>query len=136
MIDWSKYINIPFKDLGRDFSGSDCYGLIALIFKEECNIDIPNYTELLYGKERSQLKDKRDSKLENLGFYWLKDETLKPFDVLLFNKSCGLDITSHIGLCIGNRKFIHVLEDFPSMIERLDNPFWKSKFYGAMRWLK
>jgi probable lipoprotein NlpC len=136
MTKWTKYINIPFKDLGRDSSGADCYGLIALIFKKECNVDIPDYTELLYGKERKCLKNKKDDKLESLGFSWVEDNKLKPFDVLLFNKSCGAEITSHIGLYIGHGKFIHVLEDFPSMIERLDNTFWKSRYYGAMRWQK
>jgi probable lipoprotein NlpC len=134
---WSKYINIPFKDLGRDFSGVDCYGLIALIFKEEKGLVIPDYTELLYGKDRTEIKEKRDNILESMGIFWVKAEgKLKPFDALIFNRGCNSKVSSHVGLYIGNNKFIHVLENFPSYIEKLDNSVWKSRLYGAMRWLK
>jgi probable lipoprotein NlpC len=135
--DWTPYINLPFKDLGRDFSGVDCYGLVALVYEFEKNVIIPDYTELLYNKDRHDIKEKKEHILETLGVYWLKvKDKLKPFDVLVFNKSCNSKIASHVGLCIGKGKFIHVLEDSPSRIERLDNPLWKTKFYGALRWQK
>lgn len=136
MINWSRYINIPFKDLGRDFDGVDCYGLVALVYKEELGIYLPDYTELFYGKERNSLKEKKDSTLRSIGIEWVPDKKpLAKFDALIFNKVlCNTTVTSHIGLYINNNKFLHVLQDFPSVIDRLDNPFWKSKFYGAMRW--
>ncbi len=137
MTNWTKYINIPFKDLGRNFEGVDCYGLIALIYEKEKDILIPDYTELLYGQDRCDIKTKQDHILESIGISWVKTEgKLKPFDVLIFNKGCTSKIAAHVGLYVSNGKFIHVLEDFPSSLERFDNPFWKSKFYGAMRWQK
>jgi probable lipoprotein NlpC len=136
MRNWAKYINIPFKDLGRSFSGVDCYGLLALIYENELGIVLPDYTELVYNS-RCDLKTKNDHILKSIGINWVQtDSKLKEFDALLFNRRCDTRITSHIGLYAGNGKFLHVLEDFPSMLERLDNPLWKSKFYGAMRWQK
>lgn len=37
------YISIPFKPLGRDTTGCDCYGLVRLFLKEEYNTTLPIY---------------------------------------------------------------------------------------------
>ena len=47
-MNFEKYINLPYKHKGRDFSGIDCWGLVYLVYKEEKNILIPNFTELQY----------------------------------------------------------------------------------------
>lgn len=133
MINWKKYINIPYKEFGRDFNGVDCYGLVALIYKEEKGLVIPDYTELAYNKTRYDIKSQEEHILSSMGIKWVMSDNIKPFDALIFNKRSNCKITSHIGLYIGNNKFIHVLENFPSHIERLSNPIWKSKLYGVMR---
>ncbi len=133
MTNWKKYTNIPYKEFGRDFNGVDCYGLIALIYKEEKNIIIPDYTELAYNKTRYDIKNQEDHILKSIGIAWVFENKPKTFDVLIFNKGSNCKITSHIGLYMGNNKFIHVLENFPSYIERLNNPLWKSRLYGVMR---
>lgn len=43
---WSeKYIGIPFLDHGRAWEGCDCYGLCALIWREQFNLKVPSYGE-------------------------------------------------------------------------------------------
>lgn len=41
-----KYVGIPFVDGGRDWTGLDCWGLVRLVLKTECNIEVPSYGDI------------------------------------------------------------------------------------------
>jgi cell wall-associated NlpC family hydrolase len=41
-----RYVGIPFIDGGRDWNGLDCWGLVRLVLKTECQIDVPSYGEI------------------------------------------------------------------------------------------
>ena len=70
MINFSKYINLPYKNLGRSFDGVDCYGLIWLIYKGELGIELPDFTELCYSQR--WYKEKKDSIItENIDRRWV-----------------------------------------------------------------
>ena len=44
--EWTgQYIGIPFKELGRDMEGCDCWGLTRLICMKELGFTVPSYTE-------------------------------------------------------------------------------------------
>ena len=42
MFDYKRYLQIPYKPLGRDWNGCDCWGLLCLIAKEEYTIALPD----------------------------------------------------------------------------------------------
>jgi len=44
-----KYLDIPFVEMGRDFSGCDCWGLVVLFFKTEFGIDLEDHSESYKG---------------------------------------------------------------------------------------
>ncbi len=137
-IDFSKYINIPYKELGRDWNGVDCYGLVVLIFREEVGLHLPDFTDLLYSKERYEIDKKQDHFLNSIGIKWvdIKKEQLRPLDVLVFNKINDIKLSTHVGIYIESNKFIHVQENYPSMLGKLDDPYWKGKLYRAIRYKK
>jgi len=127
---YNKYINLPFSNLGRDFNGCDCYGLFYLIYKEERNIILPDFTEVKYSLE--WFKEEKNHIIEHIWEAWIKvDEPYKEYDGLIFYSS--KHIASHIGLWIGEGdKFIHINDKQPARVNKL-NRAYKSRLYGVMR---
>jgi len=125
-----KYINLPYKNLGRDFSGVDCYGLLYLIYKKELQIDLPDFVSLQYQKE--WYKQNENVILDNIWNQWEQiSAPFKKFDALLFKLNSKM-IVNHCGVYVGDQKFIHVYEDSPSCINRLEGP-WLTYFYKGYR---
>lgn len=42
LIDYTKYLSIPYKINGCGWNGADCWGLVKIIAKEEFGIELPN----------------------------------------------------------------------------------------------
>ena len=134
MIDFSKYIGLKFKYKGRDFNGVDCYGLVLLILKNEKQIEFREYeySRKWYLEGKNYIVD-----IKNDSFNWssVSLEKIKPFDVILLYASPNRIIVNHMGLYLGEEKFIHISEDHNSMLERL-NDRWVSRIYAIMRYSK
>ena len=131
MYNFSKYINIKYKHLGRDFDGVDCYGLIKLIYKNEKGIVLPdyNYEENWYEKDQTIIQNE----LPNMKTWVRLKYPSEPFDLIIFYLSPTSKIANHIGLYTYDEKFLHTKEGWASHIERL-NPHWQSRFYAALRY--
>lgn len=124
-----KYIDLPYKNLGRDFDGVDCYGLLWLIYKEERNIVLPDFTELMYDQKWYR---KHNHIVDNISDEWSKvKEPFKRYDAIIFYGR--YEVADHIGVYIGDNKFIHITENSTSMISRLDD-YWCKKIYGVIRY--
>lgn len=132
MYNFGKYIGIPYKNLGRDFSGCDCYGLVYLVYKTELGIVLPDYTELQYSKDWYK---EENHILENIDSKWSKVEETpyKIFDALIFYGIGFTTVANHIGIYIGDDKFLHVFSSSTSMISRLEK--FSNKLYGVMRYI-
>jgi cell wall-associated NlpC family hydrolase len=99
----------------RAESGFDCSGLIRYVFAESLQWRLP-------GSAREQFR---------VGLEVDRDSLL-PADLLFF--STGGSQASHVGLCIGPRRFVHA----PSArgvvrIEELRGHYWLSQFDGGRR---
>ena len=130
MINFEKYMDISFKEKGRDLSGLDCYGLIYIFFKNELGIILPDFLEVKYHGDWS--KKGEDHILENIPntFNKVVDSEFKKFDLHLFFDSTG--IASHVGMNIGNGKFLHINEGSYSRISNLG--IYKRLLYGTLRY--
>lgn len=42
---WTRdaYLGIPYRDLGRDRAGCDCWGLVRLVWAEQAGVEVPMY---------------------------------------------------------------------------------------------
>lgn len=128
-----KYLRIPFKTHGRDFSGCDCGGLVWLVYKHELGIELPDWREL-YSDTRVQnsleLFETVSTMLGENGIE-VEPRDIRPFDVLSFR--IGTD-PIHVGVAINKRVFLHTMAGRTNAVqERLDNPQWRNRLVGCYR---
>jgi len=132
-IDVSDLVGIPFKNRGRDPKVAlDCAGLAIQVFKRY-GMNIPD-ANISAGDTEKFNEFVEYSKIHE---DW--EELNEPEDgcLILFRDLDGeTSFVGHVGICIGNGDFIHTLKRYSSsMIDRLDNPFWKNMIIGYYRWV-
>ena len=120
---YDKYIGIPYLENGRSTSGLDCWGLVRLFYKQEFNIDLPSYVEEYSGSYDPKLPQT----IENYKDSWTKTCAPKLGDVCLFNM---LGEPSHVGIYLGENKFLHARQDQASVIESTQRPIWRNRLEG------
>ena len=128
-----KYIRIPFKTKGRDFSGCDCGGLVWLVYKNELGIELPDWRDMYSGtriENSLELEETVSTVLgENAVEVDLKDA--EPFDVVSFRIK---DSSMHVGLVINKHIFFHIMEGYTKVVaERFSNPQWRGRVTGCFR---
>lgn len=109
-----KYLGTPYKYGGTTTSGFDCSAFVQQVFKD-LGISVPRDT----GSQYQQGKAVSKSNLE-LG------------DLVFFNTS-GKGV-SHVGIYIGDNKFVHAASSKGVSVTSLNDPYyWGSKYIGAKR---
>jgi cell wall-associated NlpC family hydrolase len=136
-MNFEKYINLPYRHKGRDFLGVDCWGLVYLVYKEEKNILIPDFTELQYTpvlKEDSPdliptILDKYNNKI----IQEVKEPN-RVLDIIIFYGGCGnFSVANHVGLFIGDGRFLHSTSSSGSEVDRLLG-YYQQKIYKTLRY--
>lgn len=103
-----KYIGTPY---GGEF---DCSGYVWKVFSEN-GIDLPRSSKAQYNHGES-----------------VEKADLQKGDLVFFNTS-GSGI-SHVGIYIGNNKFIHSASSSGVSISKLNDPYyWGSRYVGAAK---
>jgi cell wall-associated NlpC family hydrolase len=125
-----EYINLPYKNIGRDKSGVDCYGLVKVIYEDKLNINLPDFTELLYDKDWYKTQNHI---IDNIWEDWVEvTQPYKIWDALLFYSFELKTIVNHIGIMIDEGKFLHISSKYPSRVDRLTD-YWESRLYKVLR---
>ncbi len=114
-----RYLQIPFKDGGRDWSGCDCWGLIYLIY-QEAGYNLPAYGEIgateLIQVQRQILGDKLKPNWERVGNL---EESCG--DVVVMTGASRIDgvvrhALVHVGLVVRPGWVIHTEQDRGPML--------------------
>jgi sulfur carrier protein ThiS len=122
-MNFDKYIGLPYQENGRTTEGVDCWGLARLFYKQELNIDLPDYSDLYTGSWDEQV-----TKLINYHKdSWQEVKQPQVGDLCLFNI---YGEPAHIGVYVGENKFLHSRDGQDSVIETLNNPMWKRRIAG------
>jgi cell wall-associated NlpC family hydrolase len=125
----ARYIGLPFRSLGRDQSGLDCWGMVYLVYREVFAHEVPQYAD--YG-------DAYD--IEEIGALirgeivtrWREVSHERLGDVILLRvkgQPC------HVGVVIARGKFLHSFEGTQSCVERYDNLKWGRRKLGFYRYV-
>lgn len=97
-----KFLNIPYKPAGRDYSGCDCYGLIYLFYRDFLNKDIKKFD--IYD-------DCKIIQISNILNTHKKEffQVTNPhnFDIILFRRK-KFDL--HVGIFLTKSKMLHISE--------------------------
>jgi probable lipoprotein NlpC len=111
-----QYRGIPYRYGGRDRKGLDCSGLIYLSFRDALGVSVPLNSEQLYR--------------------WVEpapSDAVQIGDLIFFKTS---DTISHVGIYIGDGKFIHSASSGPKtgvIYSSLDEDYWQRTYAGAGR---
>jgi probable lipoprotein NlpC len=113
-----KYEHTPYRYGGLDRRGLDCSGLVYVSFHDALGVTVPRNTWGLYS--------------------WVEKipvENANPGDLVFF-KTGGNGSVSHVGIFIGDRRFIHAASEGPVtgvMYSSLDERYWSRTYAGAGR---
>ena len=126
-MNYDKYIGLPYLDNGRTEAGVDCWGLARLVYRDEYKIDLPSYTEEYIGGTDPHIVEAVNLYRDN----WEDTTTPNIGDLCLFNI---LGEPMHVGVFVGDNKFLHCRRGSDSVIESLSNIKWKNRFVGFYKY--
>lgn len=104
---------VPHLDGGMDRNGIDCSGFVHMTFKELFNKSVPRTTELL-----------SDSGHE------IDRSAVKTGDLVFFKTGFK---RRHVGIYMGQNKFVHASGSRGVMISDLNNPYWAEAYWQVRR---
>ncbi len=108
-----KYIGTPYVYGGTTTSGFDCSGFTRQVFSD-LGISLPRTSGSQYGQGQAVAKS-----------------NLQEGDLLFFNTS-GAGV-SHVGIYIGDQKFIHSQTSKGVSVTNINESYWAKRYIGAKR---
>lgn len=124
---YNKYIGLPYKDNGRTTAGIDCWGLACLVYREHFDIELPTLDDAYVGSEDLAVKELVAHTKES----WISTKEPKPGDICVFNI---LGEPTHVGIYVGDQKFLHARAGQDSVIESLDSVRWNRRLEGIYQY--
>lgn len=130
MVDYVKYLGIPWKDGGRNENeGLDCWGFVRYYYEKEKNVILPKYE----GVSSTEIpKSDCSDFIVNSFTYKLFDQVNDPIadDICLF--TVGGDVL-HVGIVIDSKKMIHASRITGTVIEDYTSQKWSKRLSSFHR---
>ena len=132
-----KYIGLPYKELGRDDTGVDCYGLCCVVYNRELGLDLPDFVGFGFKKcrtEEESAKNKAEvariiKQESNSDWIEVDKDNVQPFDLVLF-RICGY--VMHIGIMLNKDTMLHSFNGMDCVQEKLGYK-WSARVYKFVR---
>lgn len=111
---FSEWKAVKYRFGGLSKNGIDCSGFVYLTYLDNFSIQLPRTT-----KQQVQSGVKVSSQAD-----------LKAGDLVFFKTGVR---QKHVGIYLEKRTFLHVSTKKGVIISRLDNPYWKKRYWRAIR---
>jgi cell wall-associated NlpC family hydrolase len=108
------YLATPYEYGGESKSGMDCSGLVRRVYRQYAGFDLPHDTKKLYKLVKHV--DQNDLAYGDLVFF-----------------SDGWFSVSHVGIYLGEGKFVHASETSGVVVSSLDEEHFRKRYRGARR---
>jgi lipoprotein Spr len=111
-----KWMGTPYLFGGMDRGGVDCSGFTAMLYRSVYNIDLPRQAEDQYAAGTR-----------------VRDNAMREGDLVFFRnvRRSGID---HVGVYIGDGRFVHASTSSGVVISDLDEAYYRKRFAGARRY--
>ena len=109
------FLGAPYRYGGTSKSGIDCSGLIVRIYQDKCGISLPHSARRLFEEGNA-----------------LSLRSLEVGDLVFFRQGRGTP-PSHVGMYLGNGRFIHSESGRGVIITKMGNRYYKPRYAGARR---
>ena len=112
-----RYLGIPYKWGGTTRRGMDCSAMARAIVREAYGIELPRTSKQMFvvGSPIGSRKD------------------LRPGDLLFFRIAASGPGISHVGVYVGDDRFIHASLSRGGVIDSLNQPYFGSRYAGGRR---
>ncbi|MCP4324216.1 MAG: hypothetical protein GY951_17130 [Psychromonas sp.] len=111
--EYATWQGTPYRLGGNSKKGIDCSAFVKTIYRDSFNVTLPRTT-------KTQVKK---------GYHVYKNQ-LQIGDLVFFKTGW---FTRHVGIYIGESKFIHASTSKGVMTSSLKNVYWKKKYWQARR---
>jgi cell wall-associated NlpC family hydrolase len=127
----SQYVGIPFRELGRDFDGCDCWGLARLVSFHQFGRKLPSYV------------GEYDSTCDSTGIAETIRREARAFwtQIPAGSEAAGdiplirmLGVPMHVGIVVCPGKMLHVERGVDAVIEDYRGLRWKHRILGFYRY--
>ncbi len=110
---YQEWRGVRYRLGGFSRAGIDCSGLVRIIYQAEFGLTLPRTTlsQAEFGSE-------------------IKQADLKPGDLVFFKTGKR---AWHVGIYLENRKFFHASSSKGVTLSRLDNTYWKARYWKSVR---
>ncbi|MFV0448092.1 MAG: NlpC/P60 family protein [Vibrio sp.] len=110
---YNQWQGVPYRLGGNDKEGIDCSAFVQIAYRDAWQLPLPRTT-----KSQSKIGEN------------VKYASAQYGDLVFFKTT---KTTNHVGVYLGNLRFMHASTSQGVIISRLDNPYWASKFWQFRR---
>ncbi|SCZ85950.1 C40 family peptidase [Nitrosomonas mobilis] len=110
---YQQWQGTPYRLGGESRSGIDCSALVRTVYQSAFGVDLPRLTGV-----QAQLGNE------------IGRHELKAGDLVFFKTGKR---TQHVGIYLEDRKFLHASTSVGVTISRMDNTYWRNKYWKSVR---